>query len=246
MEPSIEQVFKQDYDTHLKHLRLKGYQPKTIDAYARGVRRVGDYFGYDIRDLSEEQLLDYFVDLLDSHSWSAAKLDLYGLKFFHQHVLGRPLPYLELVKPPKATRLPNIVTVEQAQQIVQATKKASYRVFFFVLYTLGLRLSEGIHLKVADIDGARMRVHVRDSKGNKDRLVPLPEVTLDILRRFWTLHRNPEWIFPSRAGGLEKSKTATRPLDRGGVQTTMRKVCQEIGIKKRSRLTVCATATPLI
>jgi integrase/recombinase XerD len=246
MKPSIEVVFKQDYEAHLKHLRLKGLQPKTIDAYARGIRRVGDYFGYDIRNLSEAQLLDYFVDLLDSHSWSAAKLDLYGLKFFHQHVLGRPLPYLNLVKPPKAKRLPDIVTVEEAQLIFQITRKASYRVFFFVLYTLGLRLSEGIHLKVADIDGTRMRVHIRDSKGNKDRLVPLPQVTLDILRRFWALHRNPEWLFPSRAGGLRSSSTASRPLDRGGVQTTLRRVCDEIGIKKRSPRTAFATATPPI
>ncbi|MBK1702830.1 phage integrase N-terminal SAM-like domain-containing protein, partial [Thiococcus pfennigii] len=73
--------FQSRYDTHLKHLKLKGLQPKTIEAYARAVRRVGAYFDFQIDDLSEEQLVAYFTDLLASHSWSAVKLDLYGLKF---------------------------------------------------------------------------------------------------------------------------------------------------------------------
>jgi integrase/recombinase XerD len=78
----------------------------------------------------------------------------------------------------------------------------SYRVFFFTLYSLGLRLGEGLRLTVADIDGARERVHIRDAKGNKDRLVPLPTATYRLLRRFWQRHRNPVLLFPNRRGGL--------------------------------------------
>ena len=80
MTSSSESKFKRNYQTHLKHLKLKGLQPKTIDAYARAIRRIGAYFDYQIDDLSEQQLTDYFSDLLDSHSWSAVKLDLYGLQ----------------------------------------------------------------------------------------------------------------------------------------------------------------------
>ena len=65
------------------------------------------------------------------------------------------------------------------------------------------RLSEGLALKVGDIDATRSRVHVRDSKGNRDRLVPLPTATLSVLRRFWQTHRNPQWLFPNRLGGLK-------------------------------------------
>ena len=78
--------FAQQYDSHLKHLKLKGLQPKTIDAYARAIRRLGKYFDYRIDDLSEAQLTEYFSDLIGTHSWSAVKLDLYGLKFFTVHV----------------------------------------------------------------------------------------------------------------------------------------------------------------
>jgi site-specific recombinase XerD len=134
--------FQQRYESHLEHLKLKGLQPKTIEAYARAIRRIGAYFDYQIDDLCEQQLVDYFTDLLASHSWSAVKLDLYGLKFYYAHVLHKPWVTIDLIKPPRAQRLPNIVTVAQTERLIQATQILSYRVFFFTLYSLGLRLGE--------------------------------------------------------------------------------------------------------
>ena len=99
--------------------------------------------------------------------------------------------------------------------IFAATRVLSYGVFFFTLYSLGLRLGEGLRLQLGDIDAARSRVHVRDAKGNKDRLVPLPQTTLELLRRFWQTHRNPVPLFPNRHAGLNGAASATTPLDRG-------------------------------
>lgn len=238
--------FDRLYQSHLKHLNLKGLQPKTIEAYARAIRRAGKYFDHQIDALTEAQLTDYFTDLLASHSWSAVKLDLYGLKFFYTHVLHQPWVAPGLIKPPRAQRLPDILSVEEAQRLFRATRVVSYRVFFFTLYSLGLRLGEGLRLQVGDIDAQRSRVHIRDGKGNKDRLVPLPSATLALLRRFWQLHRNPVLLFPNRHGGLKGASQAVTPLDRGGVQVTLRKVAQQCGLKKRSARTVFATAMPPI
>ena len=237
--------FKRKYQTHLKHLRLKGLQPKTIEAYARAVRRIGAYFDYQIDDLSEQQLTDYFTDLLGTHSWSTVKLDLYGLKFYYTRVLRKPWGHVDLIKPPKSQRLPDIVTVEEAKRLFLATRTLSYRVFYFTLYSLGLRLGEGLRLQVGDVDGERQRVHIRDSKGNKDRFVPLPDLTLVLLRRFWRVHRNPLLLFPNRRGGLKAASSATTALDRAGVQIALRKVVQACGIKKRSPRTIFVTPTPL-
>ena len=222
-------------------MRLKQLQPKTIDAYARTIRRMGDYFDHQIDALSPSQLTEYFSDLIASHSWSAVKLDLYGFKFYTQHVLRKPWTMPHFIKPPKASRLPDIVTVDEAQALFCATRTLSYRVFYFTLYSMGLRLSEGLALKVADIDAVRHRVHIRDSKGNRDRFVPLPRITLLVLRRFWQTHRNPELLFPNRHGGLAGAKSARTPLDRGGVQKTLHQVALACGLKKRSPRTACAT-----
>jgi len=244
MKQNAAAHFDRQYQTHLKHLKLKGLQPKTIEAYARAIRRLGGYFAHQIDDLSEAQLTDYFSDLIKTHSWSAVKLDLYGLKFYTTHVLKKPWVMPHLIKPPKAQRLPDIVTVDEAQRLFAATRTLSYRVFYFTLYSLGLRLGEGLSLKVSDIDAERQRVHIRDAKGNRDRFVPLPEATLTALRHFWQIHRHPELLFPNRHGGLKAAHRARSPLDRGGVQITLRKVALECGLKKRSPRTAFDIAMP--
>ena len=236
--------FDRHYQTHLKHLKLKGLPPKTIEAYSGAIRRIGDYFDHQIEHLSEAQLTDYFSDLVATHSWSTVKLDLYGLKFFYAHVLRQPWVAPGLIKPPKSQRLPDIVTVEEAQRLFAATRVVSYRVFYFTLYSLGLRLGEGLRRQVGDIDAERGRVHIRNAKGHRDRFVPLPQATHTVLRRFGSVHRNPVLLFPNRHGGLKGAATATTLMDSGGVQTTLHKVIDTCGLKKRSPRTVCATPMP--
>ena len=90
-------------------------------------------------------------------------------------------------------------------------------------------------LRVGDIDADRMRVHVRDAKGNRDRLVPLPANALAVLREFWKVHRNPALLFPSRQKGLGGAAAATVHMDRGGVQQALRQVTADIGLKKELR-----------
>lgn len=80
---------------------------------------------------------------------------------------------MDLAKPPKGQRLPDIVTVEETRRLIEATRMLSYRMFFFTLYSLGRRLGEGLALTVADSDAARGGVHIRAGKGNEDRFVPL-------------------------------------------------------------------------
>jgi len=246
MKNAIKHTFDHHFNQLQQHLSLKGLRPKTVAAYERGVNRIGAYFDYDILDLSEHQLLTYFADLHKTHSWSSIKLDLYGLKFYYQHVLKKPWRYVDLIKPPSATRLPDIVTVDEAILLFNSTRILSYKVFFFTLYSLGLRLGEGLRLEVGDIDAALHRVHVRNAKGNKDRFVPLPQMTLSVLRRFWSVHRHPRFVFPNRKRGLSGCLAADSPLDRGGVQGAMKKVALSCGLKKSSALTACVTAMPRI
>ena len=238
--------FETLYQTHLKRLKLAGFRPKTIEAYSLGVRRAGKYFQYQINALNEAQLTDYFAQLLSTHSWSTLKHDLYGLKFYYDKVLHQDWPAPHLVKAPHSQRLPDIVTVAQMQQIISNTKVLSYRVFFYVLYSLGLRLNEGLRLQVADIDADRLRVQIRDAKGNRDRFVPLPVSTLTVLRQFWAVHKHPRMLFPNRVGGPNKAHLAITSLDRSGVQKALCAVCASCGLKKEFHPIACGTATQRI
>lgn len=225
--------FNKLYATHQKHLKLNGYQPKTVDAYSRAIRRMGNYFSCQLENLTNDQLLDYFHDLLESHSWNTVKLDLYGLKFFYTKVLNKPWDDIPLIKSPKVTHIPDVITIGQAHQLFTATNKLSYKVFFFTIYCMGLRLGEGINLQVGDIDTSHMRVHIRKAKGNKDRFVPLPAKTLRVLRKFWQLHKHPTFIFPNRKRGLKNAHLVDSLLERGGIQTAMKCVTSQIGFKKK-------------
>ena len=149
MKHEFPQPFARHYETLLKRLKLRGMRPKTVESYSHGVRRAAAHFDYLIDDLSRDQLTDYFAQILEKLSWSTLKHDLYGLQFYYAYVLDKPWPGADLTKAPKVSRLPDIVTTRQLQQIVDATRVLSYKVFFFILYSMGLRLEEGLQLRVA-------------------------------------------------------------------------------------------------
>ncbi|MCF6254300.1 MAG: site-specific integrase [Thiomicrorhabdus sp.] len=235
------QRFNDLYDKQLKHLRLQGLRHKTIDAYSRAIRRMGEAFDYKIEALTEDQLLDHFSSLLQTHSISTVKLDLYGLKFFYLHVLKRDWNDIPLVKSPRVTRLPDVLTLDEVRLLLARTRVLSYRIFFYTAYSMGLRLSEALALEVGDIDAHHLRVHIRNSKGGKDRLVPLTQDTLAVLRHFWQVHRHPRLLFPNRKRALRGIAQVNTPLDRGGLQKVMREVVAECGFKKRFHCTVYAT-----
>ena len=164
MKTLIIEKYNKYYQKHCMHLALKGLRPKTIDGYSRAIRDIGKYFYYDIDHLSTDQLLVYFHASLQTHSWSKVKIDLYGLKFFYIHTLDRPWLNLKLIKPPKIVRIPDIASIDVVQKIINSTNVLSYKVFYFTVYSMGLRLQEGLQIETGDIDSDRMFIHVRNSK----------------------------------------------------------------------------------
>jgi site-specific recombinase XerD len=170
--------------------------------------------------------------MVENYSWSSVKVDLWGLSFFYRHVLGQPMEWVDIIKPPNSRSLPDVPTRQDVQLLINSVYRLRYRVYFFALYSMGLRLGEGLSLEVGDIDAAQKRVHVRMGKGGKDRYVPIPDVTLQHLRRFWCTHRNPRLIFPNGSGNEASARTATSPMDRGCVQAAIKAARISCGIHK--------------
>ena len=238
--------FKKLYQRHLRSLKLQGKSQKSIDAYSRAVRRISEHFDCCPDQLTPEQLEIYFGELVDSHSWSTVKVDRNGLQFFWKHVLKLDWQWLNIIKPPKIHTIPDILTPVEIEQLIGKTRKLRYRVFLLTTYSMGLRLEEALSLQVADIDTGYKQVHIRRGKGHKDRLVPLPDLTLLGLRALWSKHRHPNLIFPNAKGSLETIQQATTHMDRGGTQKAMKIVVTECGIKKKSLYTPFVTHLPPI
>ncbi len=231
---AIEQArFDALFATMQRALQLQGTAEKTVEAYARAVRRSADFFKRCPDDLTSQELQSYFAALLKAHSWSTVKLDRCGLPFFYRHVLKRPWDWTEIVKPPRPQRLPDVLTREETLRLLGTVRKLRYRVFFTTLYSTGLRLSEGLALEVGDIDAQRLRIHVRGGKGDKDRYVPITEPLLHMLRRWWATHRHPCLLFPNPTGGPERMRQAKTAMDRGGVQAAMSAAVADARIRLR-------------
>lgn len=243
MNPEQVKRFNSLYERHLRLLTLQGKSQKTIDAYSRVIRRIRDYFDCCPDQLTPEQLETYFAKLVETHSWSTVKIDRNGLQFFWRYVLKRDWDWIKIIKPPKIQTIPDILTPKEIERIIGKTRKLRYRVFLLTTYSLGLRLEETLSLHVGDIDAGRKRVHVRRGKGHKDRLIPLPDLTLQGLRELWRKHRHPDLLFPNAKGSLKTIQQTTTHMDRGGTQNAMKRVVAECGIKKKYRFIPFDTAS---
>jgi len=244
MISSEQNRFDTLYHRHLRALKLQGLSDKTIDVYARAVRRVAQHYDCCPDRLTTEQLEAHFSKLVESHSWSTVKVDRNGLQFFYKHVLKRDWSWVEIIKAPKIQSLPDILTPAEVEQLIGAARQLRYRVFLLTTYSMGLRLGETLALEVGDIDAQRKQVHIRHGKGHKDRLVPLPDLTCRALRALWCRHRNPRLLFPNPVGSPERIRKATTPMNRGGAQKALKVLLAECGIKKRSRFIPCAMPSP--
>jgi integrase/recombinase XerD len=220
----------------IEDLQLRGLSERTPEMYVRAVRQLAEHYHKSPDRITEEELRDYFLYLknVKHYSRSASTIALCGIKFFYEHTWQQAWTTLTFVRPPREKKLPVILSVTEVRTILAHLKLPRYRVCLTTIYSCGLRLQEGTHLQVTDIDSARMRIHVRHGKGAKDRYVPLPQRTLPLLRSYWVTHRNPVWIFPAPGRAGTGMSTATQPMPRSSVQDAFRAALKASGIPKRA------------
>ena len=217
----------------LEDLQLQGYSESTQKLYISAVRQLCEHFNKPPGKITEEDLRDYFLYGKNVKKWSrsTSTVALCGIKFFFDHTLKRPWPTLLLIRPGRNKRLPVVLSREEVRRALHSIRLLRYRVCLTAIYSCGLRMSEGTHLKVENIDGDRGFITVRQSKGNKDRNVPLPRKTLQLLRQQWSEHRNDTWLFPSVVRGKCNFE---KPISKSSVQIAFRKALEAASIHKKA------------
>jgi integrase/recombinase XerD len=218
----------------LQDLQLAGLSERTQEAYVRAVRQLSDHYHTPPDRLSEQQVRDYFLHLKNDRQFASASLGIAysGIKFFYSHTTPRDWPTLQRLRVRREKKLPDVLSVDEVQQLIAAVRTLHNRTYFWTVYSLGLRLGEGLHLQVGDIDSARMMVHVHRGKGAKDRYVPLPRRTLAMLRKYWVTHHHPFWLFPATGRDHRQAALADGPMDKSSVQGAMRRVVRELRFRK--------------
>ncbi len=219
------------YQQHVNALSRQGKADNTIDAYSRAIRRITEFYDICPDRLNQEHLKEYFSSLVKTHSWSTVKVDRNGLQFFYKHILNKDWKWVDIVKPPQKKVLPDILTLKEIERLINGTRELRYQTFILVAFSMGLRIHETLNLKVGDIDAERMKIHIRQGKGRKDRFVTLPDQALRALRRYWCSHKNPSLLFP--AGKTpEDRRSAKQIMDRGGLQKSFKVIVKDCGISK--------------
>ena len=217
----------------MQDLQLKGYSEGTQKLYVSAVRQLCEHVNKPPGKITEADLRDYFLYGKNVKGWSrsTSTVALCGIKFFFDHTIKRPWPTLLFIRPGRNKRLPVVLSRDEVHRLLHHIHLLRYRVCLSTIYSCGLRLSEGLHLKVEDIDSDRGLLNIRQSKGNKDRNVPLPEKTLQLLRRQWIEHRNDTWIFPSVVHG---KCNAEKPISKSSVRAAFLKALEATGIHKKA------------
>lgn len=222
----------------LEDLQLAGLAASTQAAYVRAMRGLAAYFRTTPDGLTEKQVREYFLFLKNSKKYSPNTLrGIYAaIKFFYTRTVPRKWRTLDQLKVPRHKALPDVLTTQEVRQLIGAARKHYVRAYLWTVYSCGLRMSEGLQLQLRDIDSKRMMLHVHHGKGSKDRYVPLPPKTLTTLRQYWATHHNPVWLFPDKPRHPTEAAAATEPMRNSLVQPAIRRIVEELGIRKQVSL----------
>jgi site-specific recombinase XerD len=217
-------------------LQLRGLSERTQEAYTRAVRQLSEHYHKSPEQITEEELRQYFLFIknVKQYARGSSTIAICGIKFFYERTLNRQWTTLGLVRAAPEKKLPVILSREEVRQILGGVRLPRYRICLSTIYSCGLRLQEGTNLRVADIDSARMMIHVRHGKGAKDRYVPLPQRTLALLRQYWATHRNPVLLFPAEGRNHSALTQATEPMSKSSLQKAFRAALKASANNKRA------------
>jgi len=186
----------------IQELVLRGYSPRTQEAYVSAVYQLAKYYRRSPDEVSDQEIKDYLFYLAQTKKLSASSRNqaTSGLRFFYWHVLSRPVEHLARVapRPRQEIRRPQVFSVAELERLLTVgCVHPRHRAFLMTIYGAGLRLNEACHLQAKHIDSARAQIRVVQGKGQKDRYTLLSPRLLEELRSYWKWCRPVHWLFPA-------------------------------------------------
>jgi integrase/recombinase XerD len=191
----------------LRDMTVRGFSPRTHEAYVRQVVGLARHYRRSPDQLSADEVQTYLAHLYQARkrSWSTCAQAAHAFRFLYHVTLGREKTAFHVPAPRQPQTLPDILSREEVWRLLRACTHPWHRLLLATTYAGGLRVSEVVALKVADLDADRLTVHICQGKGAKDRYVPLSPRLLQDWRAYWRIRPPHVWLFANRQG--------TRPID---------------------------------
>ncbi|HPX76065.1 MAG TPA: tyrosine-type recombinase/integrase [Bacteroidales bacterium] len=215
-----------DYEMKLE---LQGYSKNTILNYKSAVKvflQVAEKKFNNPNELGVAVIENYVFEKVNSHavSHSYQRMIVASIDKFYKLVLGVELDLKHLYPSRKIHSLPKYLSRDEVKKMIDLTTNQKHKCIIKLLYGCGLRLSELLNLKITDIDSSNMVVHIRNSKGNKDRVVMLSNQLLEDLKKYFLAYTPVEYLIEGQGGGMYSEKS---------VQTVVKDAAVRAGIKKQ-------------
>lgn len=218
--------FRKLYEELDDKVRLSGLSSSTLTSYARKLAQLSLHFGKLPQFIEEKDLNKYLASLArqsKTPSLSDFKFAVYGLRYCYR-MLGINEKLVKLPSIKKESKLPVVLNHQECKALFQAPDLLKHRVLLALMYSAGLRAREASRLKLPDIDSGRMMIHIRQSKYNKDRYVPLSSAILKGLRKYYYACRPVEYLFNGNEAGS--------PLSVRGMQWALREAVKKSKLQK--------------
>jgi len=208
-------------------LVVRGLAERTRESYLAAVAGLAKFYRRSPDRLTQREVEGYLVHLAEERklAWNTRSLITNGLRFFYHTTLGCKQMDFTIPRPKKPAQLPEILSREEVARILSRPTNRKHRVLLMTAYAAGLRVSELVRLRVADLDSDRMTIRVEQGKGGQDRYTLLSPRLLEALRAYWRVTQPQPWLFPSQRG--------QRPVSISCAQRVWGQAKRDAGVTKR-------------
>ncbi|HOT88520.1 MAG TPA: tyrosine-type recombinase/integrase [Bacteroidales bacterium] len=195
-----------NFSIWMKHKR---YSANTISTYADAVKQFLTYYSEkDISTLNNDDIVSYVYNHIvkQGYSFSYQNQLINAVKLFFREVEKSEIKIEKLQRPRREHKLPNVLSKEEVKLIVEAPTNTKHRAMLSLIYACGLRRSELLNLKSKDVDSKRHLLIIRNAKGYKDRVVPISEKLIEMLRDYYKAYKPKIWLFEGQKIGEQYSE----------------------------------------
>jgi integrase/recombinase XerD len=183
----------------IEDMQVRNLSPHTQRAYVQQVSLFARHFGRSPTELGPDEIRTYQLYLINERKLapSTVQIAIAALRFLYKVTLEKKWELKDVIPSPRAAKkLPVVLSPDEVLRFLDCLRNTKHRAILTTCYAAGLRISEAVHLKLADIDSQRMVIRVAQGKGQKDRYVMLSPKLLELLRSYWSTARPKEWLFP--------------------------------------------------
>lgn len=200
---------QQEKETFAQWLRFKRYSPNTIKCYVDALVVFLNFFKHKpIGDLTNDDVVLFVNQFILKHTYSFSYQNqiVNAVKLYFREIRKSKIEVEALQRPRREHKLPNVLSKEEVKAILQAPANIKHRTMLSLIYACGLRRSELLNLKIGDVDSKRLMLIIRNSKGYKDRQVPISDKTIEMLREYYKMYRPKIWLFEGQKSGERYSE----------------------------------------